>query len=170
MFHVTIMSGYEGIIRPERKIYFTLMGGAEFKRATVARQLLARRQQQQEGLSKPPKQFFLTICGGVEIQVPTLAEEFLDLSELIRSNVLSLDNWDRAIAELGNDVSISSFTLMGGMEECTLPSESAEIDALALQRHMGNISESASQVLQYGIGQRDAERRATVRRAVLAEA
>lgn len=169
MFHITIMSGYEGIIRPEPKFYLTLMGGADFKRATVARQLLAKRQQPRTDPT-PPKQFFLTLMGGVEIRVPTLAEEFLDLKQLIDSGSLNISDWDRAITELGNDVSISSFTLMGGMEEGTLPSESDEIEALALQRHMGNISEPASQILQYGIGQRDAERRATIRRAVLAHA
>jgi hypothetical protein len=171
MFHITIMSGYEGVIRAERKVYFTLFGGADFRRATVARQLLAWRQpREKEGGRTTPRQFFLTICGGVEIKVPTLAEEFLDLRQLIDSGSLSMSDWDRAMAELGTDVSISSFTLMGGMEEGTLPSESEEIEALALQRHLGNISEPASQVLQFGIGQRDAERRATVRRAALVEA
>jgi hypothetical protein len=170
MFHVTIMSGYEGIIRPERKIYLTLFGGADFKRATVARQLLARRAQQREHVSGPPRQFFLTICGGVEIKVPTLAEEFLDLRELMHSGALSMSDWDKALADLRSDVAIASFTLMGGMSECTLPEESEEIEALALHRHLGNISEPASQVLQYGIGQRDAERRATIRRAALVEA
>jgi len=170
MFHITIMSGYEGIIRAERKVYLTLFGGSEFKRATIARQLLARRKQQRDPQAGPPRQFFLTICGACEIQVPTLAEEFLDLQQLTSGGELTMNDWDRAMAELGTDVSISSFTLMGGMEEYTLPSESAEIEALALHRHLGNISEPASQVLQYGIGQRDAERRATIRRAILAEA
>jgi hypothetical protein len=76
MFHVCIMGGYEGVIEPESKFYLTLFAGAEFKRPTVARQILARRQQQREGRLHPPRQFFLTICGGVEITAPTLAEEF----------------------------------------------------------------------------------------------
>ena len=68
------------------------------------------------------------------------------------------------------DVSISSFTLMGGFSECELPSEDEEVDSLALQRHLGHIPESAGQILQYGIGRRGAERFATLRRALAATA
>ncbi|MEK6799873.1 MAG: hypothetical protein AABZ12_12980 [Planctomycetota bacterium] len=171
MIQVCIMGGHDGLIRPEKKVYLTLFGGCDLKRATVARQILVRRQQRRDGLERPHGQFFLTICGGVEISVPTLAEEFLDLRQMIAAGELSLADWDRAIADLAYaDISITSFTLMGGFSECELPSENAEIESLALQRHLGNISEPASQVLQYGIGQRDAERRATLRRAVVAEA
>lgn len=169
MFHICIMGGYGGVIEPEPKFYFTLFAGAEFKRPTVARQILARRQQQAEGRVKPPKQFFLTICGGVDIKAPTLAEEFLDLHQLIKSGDLTVSDWDRAISEIGRGaISISSFTLMGGVDQTGLPEENEEIEALALQRHLGNISDSAGQVLQYGIGQRDSERFATVRRAAVA--
>ena len=61
-------------------------------------------------------------------------------------------------------------TLFGGLDEGGLPSEEQEIDSLAVQRHLGNIPESASQVLQYGIGQGGSERTATLRRAILATA
>jgi len=171
MIHFCIMSGYEGLIRPERKIYFTLMGGCDLRRPTVARQILAQRQNAAQGLPIAPRQFFFTIMGGVDIQCPTLAEEFIDLREMIQSHALSMNDWDQAIADLSKtDASIGSFTLMGGFSESTLPSEDKEIESLAVQRHLGNISDRAGEVLQYGIGQRDSERRATLRRAVLAEA
>jgi len=163
------MGGYEGVIEPEPKFYFTLFAGADFKRPTIARQILARRQRQAEGRAKPPKQFFLTVCGGVEIKSPTLSEEILDLHQLIKSGELTMSDWDRAISDIGRGaISISSFTLMGGVDQTGLPEESEEIEALALQRHLGNISDSAGQVLQYGIGQRDSERFATGRRAAVA--
>jgi hypothetical protein len=169
MFHICIMGGYEGVILPEPKVYFTLFGGCDFKRRTIARQILARRKQTTEGRQAPPKQFFLTICGGVEVKAPTLAEEFLDLRQLISSGELTVDDWDRAMSEISrSEVSISSFTLMGGLDETALPAENDEIESLAVQRHLGNISDSAGQVLQYGIGQRDSERFATIRRAALA--
>jgi hypothetical protein len=171
MIQFCIMGGYEGCVRPERKVYVTLMGGCDLKRATVARQLLARRLQEREGQTRPPRQFFLTIMGGVQIKCPTLAEEFIDLREMMSSGTLSMDDWDRAIADMGRaDVSIASFTLMGGFSESVLPSENEEIESLAVQRHLGTISDSAGQVLQFGVGQRDGERRATLRRAVLADA
>ena len=171
MVQFCIMGGYEGRVRPERKVYVTLMGGCDLKRATVARQILAERLQAREGKPHPPRQFFLTIMGGVNIKCPTLAEEFIDLREMMNSGNLSMDDWDRAMADLGrSDVSIASFTLMGGFSENVLPSENEEIESLAVQRHLGTISDGAGQVLQFGVGQRDAERRATLRRAVLADA
>jgi len=171
MIQFCIMSGYEGRIRPEPKIYVTFMGGCDLKRETVARQILAQRLHQREGKTQAPRQFFLTVMGRVEIKCPTLAEEFIDLREMINSGTLSMDDWDRAMADLGRtDVSIASFTLMGGFSENELPSENEEIESLAVQRHLGTISDSAGQVLQFGVGQRDAERRATLRQAILADA
>ena len=165
------MGGHEGRIRPERKFYFTLMGACEMTRQTVARQILARRQQEKEGVERVPRQFFITLMGATEIKCPTLAEEFLDLRQMIGSGALSIEDWDRAMVDLGKtDVSVAAFTLMAGFSENELPSEEEEIEGLAVQRHLGNISDSAGNVLQFGIGRRDAERRATIRRAVLAEA
>lgn len=170
MFQICIMGGHEGVVRPEKRIYLTLMGACELKRATVARQILAARQQQQQGMTKPRWQFFLTIMGAAEIKCPTLAEEFIDLREMISSRALTMDDWDRAMADLTrSDVTISAFTLMGGFAENVLPSDDEEIESLAVQRHLGNISENEGEVLQYGIGRRDVERRATLRRAVTAE-
>ncbi len=167
MIQFCIMGGQESKIRSEPKIYVTLMGACELKRDTLARQILAQRQRKRDGKDGPPKQFFLTIMGATEITCPTLAEEFLDLQQLIRTGELSTADWDRALADLGRlDVSIASFTVMGAFSECELPSETQEIDSLALQRHLGNISADAGEVLQHGIGQRDAERHTVVRRAL----
>ena len=171
MIQFCIMSGYDGRVRPERKVYVTLMGACDLKRSTVARQILAQRLQEREGKTHPPRQFFLTIMGATEITCPTLAEEFIDLREMMSSGALSMDDWDRAMADLGrSDVSIASFTLMGGFSESELPSENEEIESLAVQRHLGTISDSAGQVLQFGVGRHDAERRATLRQAILADA
>ena len=171
MIQFCIMGGQESQIKPEPKFYVTLMGASELRRDTLARQILSKRRREREGKASPPRQFFLTMMGATEINCPTLAEEFIDLQQLIRSGELTTADWDRAMTELGRlDVSIASFTLMGAFSECELPSESAEIDSLALQRHMGNITREASDVLQHGIGKRDGERHATLRRALLVEA
>lgn len=167
MIQFCIMGGQDARIRPEPKIFVTLMGACDLQRDTLARQILSRRQRQREGKGAPPKQFFLTIMGATEIKCPTLAEEFLDLHQLMRTGELSMADWDRALADLGRlDVVIVSFTLMGAFSEAELPSETEEIDSLALQRHLGNISAAAGEVLQHGIGQRDAERQSVVRRAL----
>lgn len=48
----------------------------------------------------------------------------------------------------GTEGSVGSFTLMGGFSENTFPTEDREIDGLAIQRHLGNASDRATEVLQ----------------------
>ena len=100
MIQVCIMGGHDGLIRPEKKVYLTLFGGCDLKRQTVARQILARRQQERDGQKHPPRQFFLTICGGVDITCPTLAEEFLDLRQMMDAGALAFEDasFDRVLA------------------------------------------------------------------------
>ena len=170
MIQATIFSGHEGRLRFGRVVYLTLFGGCDLARPTIARQVLAQREREREGRSSAQKPFFLTVFGGVDIRVPTLAEEFIDLGELLTTEVLTMEEWERSITNVSRvESSFASFTLFGGFDECKLPSENQEIDALALHRHLGNISDAAGQALQYGIGQRDVERYAIVRRAVMAD-
>ena len=171
MVQVCIMSAHEGRMKPEKKFYLTIMAGQELVRPTLARQLLSWRNQQRDPEAGMQRQYFLTVMGSVEIKCPTIAEEFIDLREMIASNALNMEDWDRAMTDLSRgDLFVASFTLMGSFEENTLPTEAEEIEALAMQRHLGNIPERASQVLQLGIGQRETERRSTLRRAMLVEA
>ena len=165
MIQVCIMSGHEGRLGSEGKIYLTLMGACELRRPTFARQIVNRRQQANG--APVSRQTFVTLMGATEILAPTLAEEFLELSELLGTGAMTMADWDRAVLETGrSDANFATFTLMGAFDECALPEEPDEIDALALHQHLGHISESACEVLRYGIGQRDAERRATLRRAL----
>jgi len=169
MVQLCVFSGHEGRWRPEQKLYLTLFGGCDLTRPTVARQILADREWRADPRRSPQRTFFLTLFGGAVIKSPTLAEEFIDLREILDSGALSLADYERAIAGLGrSDSAIYSLTLFGGFVESQLPTENTEVDSLALQRHVGNIPESAGRVLQLGIGLKDAERRATVHRAVLA--
>jgi hypothetical protein len=171
MIHVTIFAGHEGRLQPNKRLYLTLFGGCELVRPTIARELLTQRQARRDPRPAGPKAFFLTIFGGMEIKAPSLAEEFIDLREMIGSGLLTMEEWERSMVDLErNDGAIASLTLFGSCNECKLPSENEEVDSLAVQRHLGNIPESATQVLQYGIGQRGVERSATLRRALLATA
>lgn len=183
MLQVTLFGGHEGQLRFEKRVFLTIFGGCELYRPTVARQLLAARQRLEArrehgrgpaagddaGLVRH-RPFFFTVFGGVEIKMPTLAAEFVDLREMIRSGLLSMEDWERYMAELVQaDSDVASFTMFGSFVDCQLPGEDEEVDSLAVQRHLGNLDESAMRVLQLGIGQREAERLATVRRAVHAE-
>lgn len=168
MIHVTIFGGYEGRLNPSKLFYLTIFGGCDLVRPTAARQLLLLRQAKENPSFRVHKPFFLTLFGGVDIIVPTLTEEFLDLREMINGGLLSMSDWDRSVAMLGqSDAGISSFTIFGGIDENKLPPEDREVDSLAIQRHLGNIPDSSAQVLQYGIGQNGSDRTATIRRAVL---
>ena len=169
MIQVTIFSGRSGDLRLDNSFYFTLFGGFELTRPTIARQILAKRDAERYGNRVSARPFFLTIFGGGSIKCPTLAAEFLDLRETLGGGLLDPSDWERAMGDIGHGAPIyGSFTLFGGLDESGLPSEEQEIDSLAVQQHLGNIPESAGQVLQCGIGQRGSERTATLRRAILA--
>jgi len=171
MVHATIFSGHEGQLRPGAVFYLTLFAGCTLKRPTVARQIAATKQSRGDAPVQRRKPFFLTIFGGAEIEFPTLAEEYLDLVHMLDAGSVTIEDWDQAMARsAAEDGVVASLTLFGAFDECALPSETREIDTIALQRHLGNISEDASHVLQCAIGQADAERRATVRRAALVAA
>lgn len=171
MIQVTIFSGRSGELRLDNSVYLTLFGGFELTRPTIARQILARRRADHQGHRPSPRPFFLTIFGGGSIKCPTLAAEFIDLRETITGGLHDMADWERAMGDLDRIGPIfGSFTLFGGIDESGLPSEEQEIDSLAVQRHLGNIPESAGQVLQYGIGQGGIERTATIRRAIQATA
>ena len=171
MIQATIFSGRSGELRLDNSFYLTFFGGFELHRPTIARQILVRRQAAHEHRSTVQRPFFLTIFGGGTIKCPTLAAEFIDLKETIAGGLLDMSDWDRAMADLSRaDAAFGSFTLFGGLDECKLPTEEEEIDSLAVQRHLGNISEDAGQVLQFGIGQSGSERNATLRRAIHATA
>ncbi len=171
MIHATIFGGHEARLQPERGFFLTLFGACQLSWPTVARQLLTQRQLERDHQPPGGKPFFLTIFGGAGIKSPTLTEEFIDLREMIRGGLLAMEDWERSMVQLGRTGgALASFTIFGAFDECELPSEDEEVDSLAIQRHLGSIPESAGQVLQYGIGQRGAERTATVRRAILASA
>ena len=185
MLHITIFGGREGRLRNDGTIYLTLFGACELHRPTLARQLVTIRQSQAPGSGWSPsggsedwtgsrragpglkKAFFFTMFGAAEIKSPTIAEELADLQEMIRSGELTLADWERSIAQIGaSDGAYSSFTMFGAFEENSMPSEDEEVESLAVQCHVGNISDSARQVLQTGIGQRDSDRRAVLHRAL----
>lgn len=169
MFQVTLFGGHEGRLRNDKVFYLTMFGACELNRPTIARQLVDQQRGQESRRPPRPRPFFLTVFGAAEIKSPTLAEEFLDLREMINGGLLTMAAWERGLLELGrNDGAVASFTAFGAFDECGLPTEDEEIESLATHRHLGNVTASAGEVLQYGIGQKGAERTATIRRAVSA--
>ncbi|MFQ5495628.1 MAG: hypothetical protein ACE5EX_09640, partial [Phycisphaerae bacterium] len=143
MVQITIFSAHKGRIQPDKVFYFTLFGSFELVHPTVAQRLLAERRARRKPGPSSRRPFFLTIFGAGSIKAPTLAAEFVDLREGLQSGLISLNDWDRAMAEMSEgQASIASLTLFGGIDECKLPSENEEIESLALQRHLGNIPET----------------------------
>lgn len=167
MVQICIMSGHEGHLGTDKRVYLTLMGGCELTCPTMARQISQRQQRERNKQPGPRQVLILTVMGATEIKAPTLAQEYLDFSEFVGNGVITMADWDRSLAEAGRtDLEIASFTLMGGFSECELPSDEEEADALALHQHLGNIPPSVVEILKYGVGQRGTDRRATLRRAV----
>lgn len=167
MLQVCIMGGHDGRLQPEKKIYLTMFGGVELTRPTVARQILTYRKKQSDGDFKPSRHIFITLFGGVDIKSPTLSEEFIDLRELLQSGQISLREWEVCMSDVAKfDSSISAFTFAGGFSESELPSEKEEIDSLAVQQYLGTISEQVIDILKFGVGQKDVDRRSTLRKAL----
>ncbi len=166
MVHFCIFGGYEGPLSPEKKCCFTLFGGCALRRPTLARQLIAARQIR-DGNAPIPKLVFITIFGATEIKCPTLAEEFLDLREAVATGALDPAQWDFYLAELDRwqSSAVMALTLFGAFSESELPAEKDEIESLALQRHLGQIDDDSGRILEMGIGQNGAQRRAIIRQA-----
>lgn len=167
MLQLCIFGGYEGPLSPEKKCCFTVFGGCTLRRPTLARQMIATERIGQ-GKAPTPKMIFVTIFGATTIKCPTLAEEFIDLREAVNNGALEADRWDFYVAELDrwNSSSLMSLTLFGGFEETELPSDDEEAEGLALQRHLGNIGEDSGHILELGVGQSGANRRAVLQQAV----
>ena len=165
MLQVCVFGSYDGRLRANKRVFLTLFGGCVLRRSTIARQLLASRAPAQPQAGQ--RHSAITLFGSTAIKAPTLAEEFIDMQEAIRSGALTLDAWDRCTADAAADQegTLFSLTLFGSFEEAQLPTEDEEVEGLALQRHLGNMSDSAMQVLQLGVGQDDSHRRAVLRQA-----
>jgi hypothetical protein len=165
MFHLCLFGGQAGELDAQQKVYLTAFGGCELRWPTIAKQMTALRQRGTPSAAAPI-QYFLTLFGGTEITAPTLAHEFLDLQNALRSGQLTLDDWDRSIVRIGDIRRSGSLTLFGNFNGDGLPGEDAELDDLALNRHLGYISDEAAELLMRAVGARGSSRAAVVRQAV----
>ena len=168
MIHFCIFGGHEGQLVSERKVYVTLFGGCELKQPTLAKRIVEKRRLDAAGQPHRRQNFFVTLFGGTSIKLPTLSEEYMDLRDSIRAGLLTLEEWDAAIPEVGNEsTSFGSFTAFGSFEASELPSEQEEIEGLAIQRHLGNIPENAGKTLEFAVGQGGSNRTAVIRQAAV---
>ena len=124
MLQFCMFGGYEGPLSAEKKCCFTIFGGCELNRPTLARQMLTALRVR-EGKVPAPKLIFVTIFGSTEIKCPTLAEEYLDMRESLASGAIRAQDWDRNMAELDRYQSsaLLSLTLFGAFSESELPTE-----------------------------------------------
>lgn len=168
MFQVCMFGAYEGRLAASKRVVLTMFGACELHRPTLARRLLAKSARANEVKPARYRPFVITLFGSAEIRLPTLAEEFLDLREAIRSGAVSPQALDHFLVDLSaeDDGAVFTLTLFGACDEAGLPGEDEEVDSLALQRHLGNISDNEAQILQCGVGQEEAQRRAVLRQAI----
>lgn len=167
MIHLCLFGAHGGELSLDKRVYITIFGCCELKRPTIARQIIEMRQRSSTG--KPaPFRFFMTLFGSTEVKAPTLCEEYLDLQDGLRAGLLTLEEWDRAVAQVGvaSSLRVSSFTLFGAFGSNELPSEDEELDRLALNNHLGHIPENAGRALMMAVGQDGSQRPAAVRQAI----
>jgi hypothetical protein len=167
MIQFCMFGGHTGQFEAARRIHITIFGGCDLIRPTIAKQVSAMKQQggPQRGGPSRVEHFFATIFGGTTLRLPTLAAELLDLQNALRSGELTLADWDRLSGALTRQENISTLTLFGGFDSDELPGEDKELEDLALNRHLGYISEDASDVLMQAIGHRGPSRAAAARQA-----
>lgn len=170
MFHFCIFGAQAGQLSSSKRVYITICGGCELKRPTIAKQILEVKRRKEAGLPVYRQHLIVTLCGATEVKLPTMAEEYIDLQDALRSRHLSMHEWEEALVDISTDdnIRVGSFTMCGAFEADELPEESAEIDGLALNRHIGRISEAAGKTLELGVGQKGAQRVATLRQAIAA--
>ncbi len=167
MAHFCMFGSNDGQLVPGRDFYITIFGGSDLKRLPAASQIAELRQR--PAYDRSSSQYaFCTLFGGTTLSWPTLAEEYLALRDALRAGTITLDDWDRSLARPGGPgpLRVLSFTLFGGFDGELLPREDKELDDLSLQRHLGQIPESAVQILMLAIGQTGVQRLAAVRQAV----
>lgn len=167
MLQICLFGSYEGRLPANKRLFLTMFGGCTLRRPTLARQLIEAQGKDPSQVHRP-RCAVVTLFGATEVKVPTLSEEFIDMQEAVRSGALAINSLDQLASRLASaeSDSVFSLTLFAGFEEACLPSEDEEVDGLAIQRHLGNISDSAAGILQMGVGQNDSHRRAILRQAV----
>ncbi len=167
MIHFCIFGAHEGELSPDKRVYVTIFGGCDLKRPTIARQIIELRRRGNSAEAAPLR-VFITLFGATELKAPTLCEEYLDLQDGLRAGLLTLEEWDRAVAQVGvaSSLRVSSFTMFGGFGSNELPSEDEELDRIALNNHLGQIPETAGKALMMAVGQDGSQRPAAVRQAI----
>ncbi len=164
MLHFCLFGGHGGSMAPGRRLYITLFGACELKRPTLARMIMEARE---NGKDFDPQRgcFFLTIFGGSGIKAPTMAEEYADMRDLLRSGAITHTDWERHASHLGSPPRIGSFTLFGAFDGDVLPTEEEELDAIAIQQQLGDLSDRIGRDLMLAIGRPSSQRFQAVRRA-----
>lgn len=169
MPQLCMFGGHCGTLGTTADLVVTICGGAELSRPTVAQRVSELRRR--GGLGDQRSYVVITLFGGTSLKWPTLTAEYLALRDALRAGEFTVEDWDRAVAMgAGATIRVNSLTLFAGLNADELPGEDAEVEALATQRHLGQLPDRALDLLTLGIGQSGPQRLAVVRRAVMATA
>lgn len=170
MVRICMFGGQGGTLTYSRyKVYITIFGGCEIKRGSIASQVVSMRSRSAFG-GPPRVAFFVTLFGGTEIQWPTLVEEYLELMDVLRTGAIDLEEWSRVAAQIVSDeqFNIGTLTLFGSCDTSAAVGEDEELDRLALASQLGQIPETAREILMTGVGQHGSARINAVRQAAAA--
>lgn len=169
MPHFCVFGGAEVQLEPEPTHCVTLCGGMELRRPPLAVLIGTRQQRTSNGVPRPVR-WVVTLFGSTDVTWPTLADEYLALKNAVAAGTVTLAEWDRFMAAPSNLglLGIRTLTMFGGLSAEGIPTEEEEIDALSLQRHFGQVSQRAAEILMLAVGQRGATRLSAVRRAAAA--
>ena len=125
MIHVTFCGGSEAEMSPGGFTAFTMFGGVELRRPTLAQRILYRRANRNKTYSRwdrfmgRGKSLVITLFGGTDIIPPTVMEEYAAMRNLMQSGVVTKEECLMLIDELsaGDDCSeVSRFTMFGACE------------------------------------------------------
>lgn len=177
MIHLTLFGGTESEIAPGTFTAFTMFGGAELKRPTLAQRIMQRRRDKGRKLGFRERWFgrdrsvVITIFGGTDILAPTIMEEYAALKNLVQSGVLSRTECRDLVQEIasGDDErgEISRVTFCGA---CGFASPKAKVEhrALAAAESARIISSQTRRELEKAVGCPSSTTASVVAAAVLA--
>ena len=154
MIHFTVFGGTETELTANLRVCFTLFGGTDILRPTLARQILqSKRRSRSESHSGRfalrRRCLAVTVFGATSVQCPTLAEEFVDLKALLASETITRQEWDRAVSRLSEEESAAEFvtlTIFAGFG-VEFPSKSDEIDRIEKHAEMGLVNQREQNAL-----------------------
>jgi hypothetical protein len=161
VFHLTVFGATEGEVSPAGFTAFTLFGGAELRRPTLATQLVHLKNRPQgtpsawDRILGTDKNLVVTVFGATVLTAPTLIEEYSALAGLVRAGTLTTADCgallDDVVAQ-GHDAGWCRTLTLFGSCVTRYPSAERERKALDVATRTGAVSATVRGALEAVIG------------------